>query len=70
MSVRPCIITLVLPAYNEVGRIAGTIGEAKAYFEQRQQTYEIVVSAGHFTAGHGGVRRDGSLPLACSTRLY
>jgi dolichyl-phosphate beta-glucosyltransferase len=38
-------ITLILPAYNEVKRIAQTIGEAKTYFEKRQFSYEIIVSA-------------------------
>ncbi len=41
----PPRITLILPAYNEVNRIAQTIGEAKAYFEDRHDTYEIIVSA-------------------------
>src|SRR5438445_2298601 len=38
-------LTLILPAYNEVKRIAQTIGEAEAYFEARHCTYEIIVSA-------------------------
>lgn len=38
-------ISLILPAYNEVKRIANTIQEAKDYFESRQFTYEIIVSA-------------------------
>lgn len=38
-------ITLILPAYNEVKSITQTIGEAKAYFEERQFSYEIIVSA-------------------------
>lgn len=38
-------ISLIFPAYNEVGRIAETVREAKAYFESRQFTYEIIVSA-------------------------
>jgi len=38
-------VTLILPAYNEVKRIANTISEAKAYFESRQFSYEIIVSA-------------------------
>lgn len=44
MSVRPRV-SLILPAYNEVGRIAGTIREAKAYLTERQYTHEIIVSA-------------------------
>ena len=38
-------ISLILPAYNEAGRIAGTIGEAVAYFASRGYTYEILVAA-------------------------
>jgi dolichyl-phosphate beta-glucosyltransferase len=38
-------VTLILPAYNEVKRIAQTLGEAKAYFREREFTYEIIVSA-------------------------
>ena len=38
-------LTLILPAYNEVKRIAQTIGEAKVYFTGRHYTYEIIVSA-------------------------
>lgn len=38
-------ITLILPAYNEVRRIAQTIGEAQAYFDERHHRYEIIVSA-------------------------
>lgn len=38
-------ITLILPAYNEVNTIAHTVKEAKAYFEERRKTYEIIISA-------------------------
>lgn len=38
-------ISLIFPAYNEVRRIAETVREAKAYFESRQFSYEIIVSA-------------------------
>jgi dolichyl-phosphate beta-glucosyltransferase len=38
-------ISLILPAYNEFKRIAQTIREAKAYFEQRQYPYEIIIAA-------------------------
>jgi len=41
----PPDISLILPAYNEAGRIAGTIAEAVAYFESRHFTYEILVAA-------------------------
>ena len=34
-----------MPAYNEVNSIVQTIEQVKAYFEQRQYTYEIIVSA-------------------------
>ena len=44
MSDRPCI-SLILPAYNEVQRVAGTIAEAKSSFERRNYTYELIVSA-------------------------
>jgi dolichyl-phosphate beta-glucosyltransferase len=38
-------ISLILPAFNEAGRIAGTIGEAVQYFESRHWTYEVIVPA-------------------------
>ncbi len=38
-------ITLILPAYNEVRRIAQTVFEATAYFEQRRWSHEIIVAA-------------------------
>ncbi len=38
-------ISLVIPAYNEVQRIAQTVGEAKSFFEQRGHSYEIIVAA-------------------------
>jgi dolichyl-phosphate beta-glucosyltransferase len=38
-------ISLILPAYNEAGCIARTIGEAVSYFRSRQLTYEIIVAA-------------------------
>jgi dolichyl-phosphate beta-glucosyltransferase len=41
----PPYLTLILPAYNEVNRIAQTITEAKAYLDGRRLTYEIIVSA-------------------------
>ena len=37
-------ITLILPAFNEVNRIAQTIEEAKNYFSHRKYSYEVVVS--------------------------
>jgi dolichyl-phosphate beta-glucosyltransferase len=37
-------ISVIFPTYNEVKRITQTIREAKAYFEQCQHPYEIVVS--------------------------
>ena len=41
----PPDISLILPAYNEAGRIAGTIAEAVSYFQSRRYTYEILVAA-------------------------
>ena len=38
-------ISLILPAYNEAGRIAGTIAEAVSYFRSRGLAYEILVAA-------------------------
>ena len=38
-------ITLILPAYNEVKRIAQTIAEAQAYFAACHCTYAIIVAA-------------------------
>ncbi len=38
-------ITIVIPAYNEVKRIAQTIDETRTFFGQQNRTYEIIVSA-------------------------
>jgi dolichyl-phosphate beta-glucosyltransferase len=38
-------ISLILPAYNESRRIRSTIEEVVLYFQERQWTYEIIVSA-------------------------
>jgi dolichyl-phosphate beta-glucosyltransferase len=38
-------VSLILPAYNEVNRIAQTVREANSYFERRRLPYEIIVSA-------------------------
>ncbi len=38
-------ISLILPAYNEAGRIAQTIQEAVSYFRMRRLGYEIIVPA-------------------------
>lgn len=38
-------ISLIFPAYNEARRIANTVAEAKAYFNARGFTHEIIVSA-------------------------
>lgn len=38
-------VSVIVPAYNEVHRMARTIGEITAYFEKRQSTCEVIVSA-------------------------
>jgi dolichyl-phosphate beta-glucosyltransferase len=38
-------VSLVIPAYNEAGRIRETIGEAHDYFSRRGDPFEIIVSA-------------------------
>ncbi len=43
-SERP-YITVVVPAYNEVKRIAGTVGEMQDYLRSRRYMHEIIVSA-------------------------
>jgi dolichyl-phosphate beta-glucosyltransferase len=45
-------VSLILPAYNEVGVISQTISEAKAYFDSRRYSFEIIVSAD----GHDGTQ--------------
>ena len=39
------LVSLIIPAYNEVGRIKTTVGEALDYFDQRGLACEIIVSA-------------------------
>jgi len=39
------MMSLILPAYNEANSIVRTIEQAQAYFEKRQSSYEIIVSA-------------------------
>jgi dolichyl-phosphate beta-glucosyltransferase len=38
-------VSLVIPAYNEEGRIRETVGEAHDYFSGREMPFEIIVSA-------------------------
>jgi len=38
-------ISLILPAFNEAGRIAQTVAEAVAYFRGRKLSYQIIVAA-------------------------
>jgi dolichyl-phosphate beta-glucosyltransferase len=38
-------VSLILPAYNEAARIAGTIAESARYFEVRGYAYEIIAAA-------------------------
>jgi dolichyl-phosphate beta-glucosyltransferase len=40
----PCL-SLILPAYNEVGRIRQTIEQTRAYLDQRRIAHEIIVAA-------------------------
>jgi dolichyl-phosphate beta-glucosyltransferase len=47
------LITLIIPAYNEVKRIAQTVGEARDYFSRRNLPCEIIVSAD----GNDGTRQ-------------
>ena len=44
MSAAP-YISLILPAYNEVATICGTISKTIEYFQSRGYTYQIVVAA-------------------------
>src|SRR6185437_8586771 len=44
MADLPCL-SLILPAYNEVGRIRHTIEKTQAYLSQRRIPYEIIVAA-------------------------
>lgn len=37
--------SLIIPAYNEVGSIRRTLGEAIEYFDSRRMAFEIVVCA-------------------------
>jgi len=51
-----CDITLVLPAYNEVRVVPGTIFDAIRYFEERRLRYEIIVAADGTDGTREGVR--------------
>jgi dolichyl-phosphate beta-glucosyltransferase len=44
MAESPCL-SLILPAYNEVGRIRQTIEQTQAYLTQRRIVHEIIVAA-------------------------
>jgi dolichyl-phosphate beta-glucosyltransferase len=39
------MISLIIPAYNEAGRIVSTVREALDYFQAREWPHEIIVSA-------------------------
>src|SRR5690349_11151472 len=39
------VVSVIIPAYNEVQRIARTVLEAVDYFETQQQACEIIVAA-------------------------
>ena len=63
-------VSLVIPAYNEVGKIRETVGEAHEYFSRRGRPFEIIVAADGtdgtreaataFAAAHGGIHVIGS----------
>jgi dolichyl-phosphate beta-glucosyltransferase len=44
MSSHP-YLSLIVPAYNEIKRIAGTLHEIQAYLDARRDAYEIIVAA-------------------------
>lgn len=44
MADTPCL-SLILPAYNEVGRIRQTIAQTRTYLVQRRISHEIIVAA-------------------------
>lgn len=58
-------ITLILPAYNEVKRIAQTIAEVQAYLQEGQLSYEIIVVAD----GNDGTRELASQMAESDTTL-
>jgi dolichyl-phosphate beta-glucosyltransferase len=39
------LVSLIIPAFNEAGRICGTVGEALDYFDGRGIACEVIVSA-------------------------
>ncbi len=45
LNSRGCDLTLILPAYNEAGRIRSTVEQASSYFDRRGIRAEIVVPA-------------------------
>lgn len=51
---RPPHLSLVIPAYNEVGRIGATIQQVCAYLDQQQYAWEliVVIDGGSRDAGH------------------
>jgi len=59
MADTPCL-SLILPAYNEVGRIRHAIEQTQTYLDQRRLSYEIIVAAD----GNDGTR-EAVAELAC-----
>jgi dolichyl-phosphate beta-glucosyltransferase len=45
MTLAPIDLSIIVPAYNEVGRIAGTLQSMKDYLDRQGSTWEIIVSA-------------------------
>ena len=58
-------VTLILPAYNEVARICGTISEVSTYFESRQIRFNLIVAAD----GEDGTREAASGLTARDERI-
>jgi dolichyl-phosphate beta-glucosyltransferase len=64
MGGRP-FLSLILPAYNEMGRIRDTIGQTQSYLDNRRFSYEIIVAAD----GTDGTREAVAAMVAVDPRL-